>query len=269
MNRERLFEIIEKNEENDKLSAAYDFFMIFMIVVSLVPLAFKGETPLFAVMDKLAVMVFIIDYLLRWYTADYKFEKQHWTSYARYPFSFMAIVDLISILPSLSFVSNGFKVLRVLRMLRAMRVFRVFKALRYSRSFEIIGNVLQNSKRSLIAVGTLAIGYIVVSALVVFNVEPESFNDFFDAVYWATVSLTTVGYGDIYPVTTIGRVITMASALFGIAVVALPAGIITAGYVEELRRQEQDEQNQKLLAYKNKAQALSEKSKAISQEDKE
>ena len=256
MNRERLFEIIEKNEEKDKLSAAYDFFMIIMIVISLIPLAFKAETPLFAAMDKMAMLVFIIDYALRWYTADYKFERHHWSSFVRYPFSFMAIIDLVSILPSLSFISNGFKVLRVLRMLRAMRVFRVFKALRYSRSFEIIGNVLRNSKRSLIAVGTLAIGYILVSALVVFNVEPESFSDFFDAVYWATVSLTTVGYGDIYPVTTIGRVITMASALFGIAVVALPAGIITAGYVEELRKQEQMEQSQKKLAQKAPGPAL-------------
>ena len=76
-----------------------------------------------------------------------------------------------------------------------------------------------------------------VSALVVFNVEPDSFSNFFDAVYWATVSLTTVGYGDIYPVTTIGRIITMLSSIFGIAIVALPAGIITAGYMNELRKE--------------------------------
>lgn len=67
------------------------------------------------------------------------------------------------------------------------------------------------------------------------NVEPDSFNSFFDAVYWATVSLTTMGYGDIYPVTEIGRVVTMISSLFGIAIVALPAGIITAGYMDEIK----------------------------------
>ena len=78
--------------------------------------------------------------------------------------------------------------------------------------------------------------YIVISALVIFNVEPESFNNFFDAIYWATVSLTTVGYGDIYPVTTLGRVITMISSVFGIARVALPAGIITAGYMTEIEK---------------------------------
>ena len=79
-----------------------------------------------------------------------------------------------------------------------------------------------------------ALGYIFISALVIFNVEPETFGSFFDAVYWATVSLTTMGYGDIYPVSTIGRIVTMLSSFIGIAIVALPAGILTAGYMEEL-----------------------------------
>lgn len=69
-------------------------------------------------------------------------------------------------------------------------------------------------------------------------VEPDSFDTFFDAVYWATVSLATMGYGDIYPVSTVGRIVTMASAIFGIAIIALPAGIITAGFVEQLKEKE-------------------------------
>ena len=88
------------------------------------------------------------------------------------------------------------------------------------------------------AVGALAIAYILISALIIFNVEPDSFQNFFEAVYWATVSLTTVGYGDIYPVTSVGRVITMISSLFGVAIVALPAGIITAGYMKELEERQ-------------------------------
>ena len=95
---------------------------------------------------------------------------------------------------------------------------------------------MKESKDSLIAVCPLAIGYILVSALVIFNVEPESFKSFFEAIYWATVSLTTVGYGDIYPVSALGRIITMVSSVFGIAIVALPAGIITAGYMTELQK---------------------------------
>ena len=83
----------------------------------------------------------------------------------------------------------------------------------------------------MIAVLFLAIGYIFVCALIIFNVEPDSFNTFFDAI---TISLTTVGYGDIYPITTLGRIITMVSSFMGIAIVALPASIITAGYMKEI-----------------------------------
>lgn len=234
--RKRIYEIIEKAEDEDKLSHAYDISMILIIILSLVPLLFKQETTTLKIIDKITVSVFIVDYLLRWITADYRFDKKGLISFIRYPFSFMAIVDFISILPSLSVINSGFKVLRVLRMIRALRVVRVFKAVRYSKNFEIIGNVLRSSKDSLIAVCALAIGYIIISALVIFNVEPDSFDTFFDAVYWATVSLTTVGYGDIYPISTVGRIITMISSLFGIAIVALPAGIITAGYMKELEK---------------------------------
>ena len=236
MTRRRIFEIIEKADYKDKLSAVYDYLMILMIVLSLIPLAFKTDNLLFRVIDKVTVAVFIIDYALRWVTADYKLERHEAWSFVKYPFSPMAVIDLLSILPSLTVVNSGFKVLRVLRMLRAMRVVRVFKAMRYSKSFEIIGRVLRSSKDSLISVCALAAGYIVVSALIIYNVEPDSFESFFEAIYWATVSLTTVGYGDIYPVSTLGRVITMVSSLFGIAIVALPAGIITAGYMNELSK---------------------------------
>ncbi|MBR5437870.1 MAG: two pore domain potassium channel family protein, partial [Clostridia bacterium] len=86
---------------------------------------------------------------------------------------------------------------------------------------------------------TMAVAYVLVSALVIYNVEPETFETFFDAVYWATISLTTVGYGDLYPVTTIGRIITMVSSAFGIAIIALPSGIITAGYLEEIKEEKE------------------------------
>ena len=128
--------------------------------------------------------------------------------------------------------------------MRALRVFRVLRAVRYSKSIRIIGAVLRRSKTELIAVGTLAVAYILISALVIFNSEPDSFDDFFEAVYWATVLLTTVGYGDIYPVTTIGRAIAMASSLFGIAIVALPAGIITAGYMKELEKERLEDERE-------------------------
>ncbi|MBO4910131.1 MAG: ion transporter [Lachnospiraceae bacterium] len=238
--RKRIYEIIEKSEGRDIPSMIYDYAMLVFIVISLIPLFFKQDNIGFRIIDKVTVTIFIIDYLLRLITADYKLEKSK-KSFILYPFSFMAIIDLLSILPSLNIISRGFKALRVLRMIRAMRVFRVFKAIRYSKSFMIIGNVLKNTRDSLIAVCILAFGYIIISALIIYNVEPDTFDTFFDALYWATVSLTTVGYGDIYPVSILGRIITMISSIFGIAIVALPAGIITAGYMTEINKNGKEE----------------------------
>ena len=93
------------------------------------------------------------------------------------------------------------------------------------------GRVREKHIRNILA------GDVLVSALIIFNVEPDSFRNYFDAVYWATVSLTTMGYGDIYPITTAGRVVTMVSSIMGIAIIALPAGIITSGFMDELQSQ--------------------------------
>ena len=232
--RKKIFEIIEPSYKRNTLSSMYDVFMISAIVLSILPLCFKQPYDIFYILDNICLVIFILDYFLRWITADYKYNKNSLISFVRYPFGVFAVIDIISILPSISILNNGFKLLRIFRMAKALRVFRAFKMFRYSKSVKVIVAVFKKSKESLIAVGTLAVAYIIISALIVFNVEPESFNSFFDAIYWATVSLTTVGYGDIYPVTTIGRIVTMVSSVFGIAIVALPAGIITAGYMNEI-----------------------------------
>ncbi len=244
--RKRIYEVVSASNGNDALSSVYDFFMIAVILISILPLAFKRSYMCFEVADKVCFVIFIIDYLLRWATADFKFEQKSAVSFIRYPFSPMAIVDLLSILPSITLLNQGLKLLRLLRMFRALRVFRAFKLFRYSKNAIIIANIFKKQKGPLGYVLVLALGYILISALIVFNVEPASFQSFFEAIYWATVSLTTMGYGDIYPVTEIGRIITMVSSLFGIAIVALPAGIITAGYMDELARiKNDDDKNQK------------------------
>lgn len=234
--RKRIFEIIGSPNEDDLASSVYDWFMMAVIIASIVPLGFKNAyLHVFNVMDKVCVIIFIIDYLLRWLTADYKYDRFNAGSFIRYPFSLMAIIDLLSILPSVTMLHSGFKILKLFRLFRTMRVFRVFKFVRYSKSIQIIKEVIRGSERPLMTVFGLALSYIIICALIIFNVEPETFTNFFEAVYWATVSLTTVGYGDIYPVSIAGRCITMVSAFVGIAIVALPAGIITAGYMEALQ----------------------------------
>lgn len=232
--RKRIFEIIELSDDSDKISGIYDSVMMITIIVSIFPLAFKSTNTFFTIIDYITVAIFIIDYILRLITADFKLNRKNPTSFVLYVFTPMAIIDLILILPSLTILNSGFRLLKLFRLLRTAKILRVLKFVCYSKSIEIIINVLKKEKNALSAVATLAIVYILISALVIFNVEPQSFDNFFDAVYWATVSLTTVGYGDIYPVSTIGRLVTMVSSIFGIAIIALPSGIITGGYLEAI-----------------------------------
>lgn len=229
--RKRLFEIIEKAESGDTVSRIYDFFIMISIIASIIPLCFIDQNPVFLLIDRITVFIFIIDYFLRFLTADYSSAKHGVISFIAYPFRPMAIIDLLAILPSVTSLSYALKVFRVFRL---FKTFRVFKFVRYSKNIQIIINVLSKKKDALVTVGLLALSYIFITALIVFQIEPDTFGNFFRAIYWATVSLTTVGYGDIYPISDIGRIISMISSFLGIAVVALPSGIIISGYQEEI-----------------------------------
>lgn len=232
--KERIYHVIIRDELGCVWSKLYDTFMMATIVVSLIPLFFKETNTFFHTLEIMSLTIFICDYLLRWFTADLLYGDKSIHSYVRYPFSFMAIIDMLSIVSSVTIANNSLKLLKTIRITKSIRVIRIFKSLRYSKNFTIIIHVVQKTKDSLTAVATFGVMYIMTSALVVFNIEPETFETYFDAIYWATVSLTTVGYGDIYPVSTAGRVVTMVSSVFGIAIVALPAGIITAGFMSEI-----------------------------------
>ena len=219
MTRKTLFQIIELHQKENAIEKSYDVLMFLTIIVSLIPLTTKSHTGIFMWLDFVSTIIFIIDYVLRLVTADYKLEKGK-LSFFLYPFTFLALADLLCILPSLFLLNNSL---------------RLFKFIRYSKNIQILTNVLKKQKDSLMIVDLLALGYIFISALIIFNVEPSTFPNFFDALYWATISLTTVGYGDIYAVSTTGKIITMISSFLGIAIVALPAGIITAGYMKEIK----------------------------------
>lgn len=246
MTRKEIYAIIEKDDGSNIWSRVYDVFMFWCIILSVVPLMFWDNYPIFVWIEVFTTAVFIIDYILRWVTADYKLGKgPH--SFVSYPYSFWAIIDLLSILPSFQLLGQNFKILRTLRMLK---ILRLLKALRYSSQLFLFVEVLKKERKVLTAVLLFAAAYIFVTALVMFNFEPrinpntgqETFSTFFDAIYWSTVTLTTVGYGDLCPATDLGRLISMFSSLFGVAVIALPSGIITASYLDELRNIKEKEQ---------------------------
>ncbi len=231
--RKKIYQIIELAEPDDNLSLCYDRFMLICIICSILPLCFKQTNIFFVWIERITVTIFIIDYVCRWLTADFKFPKSGKFAFLKYPFSIYAIIDILSIMPSVTVLNSGFKMLKLFRLSRAFKVLKLF---RYSKSFNLIISVVREERRALMAVCVLAGGYILCSALIMFQVEPDSFETFFDAIYWAVVTLTTVGYGDIYPKSDFGRIVSMMSSFMGIAIVALPTGIITAGYMNKLNQ---------------------------------
>ncbi len=237
--RENIFYAIEPTvTDNTSKLNLYDWIMLISIITGIVPLAFKYSTPGLSILDKVVAGIFIFDYVLRFCTADFKFNDFRPISFAKYPFTIGAIIDLVSILPAFTILSNTSTLIRIFRFARLLRIFRIF---RYSRTIRLVKNVLKSQKGALASVFTLAVAYILISATLMFNMEPDSFGDFFDAVYWSCLTLTTVGYGDIYPVTDLGRFIAMISSFFGIAMVAMPSGIITAGIMTELNKDKGNE----------------------------
>ena len=225
--RKKIYNILNQN-------AIYDTFMFAVIIMSIIPLAFVKQQSWMTLIDRTTVIIFIVDYILRWFVADKLSNKLN--KFILYPLTPMAIIDLLSILPSITLLNSSFKLLKIFRLFRSLRLLKILKLVRYSKSITMICNVFKKQKETFITILVMAITYIPVSALVIINVEPETFPTYFDALYWATISLTTVGYGDVYAVTTIGKIITMISSFLGIAVVALPAGIITSGLMDELSK---------------------------------
>ena len=228
----RIYEVIEVSSIGDASSRAYDVLMTTTVIVGLVPLTLKTDNFYTYIIEIMTALILFIDYCARVYTADYKMGYKHIRAYIAYVFTPLAIFDLLSVLPVIYLLFP----IPSLRLLKLIRIFRVLKLIRYSKTMIIIANVVRKVKTQLIAVLILITIYIFVSAMLIFQLEPDLFTSFFDALYWATISITTIGYGDIYPTTDIGRFITMISALMGVAVIALPSGMITAAYMNEISK---------------------------------
>lgn len=245
LKREKLYRVVEPRNKENYSSRVYDIVMLIAIAMGILPLMFRTQVRLFWYFDLISAICFIIDYLLRWCTADFDSKRGKVAAFLIYPFTPMAIIDLLSILPIFNLLGPTFKVFRVSRLLK---ILRIFKVVRYFEPLEIIIAVIRKQSKILMTVLSLAFFYIFITALIMFNAEedinPETgkylFDSFFDAFYWAACTLTTVGYGDLYPISDIGRAISIVSAMVGIAIIALPSGIITAGYMDELRNRREN-----------------------------
>lgn len=245
--RRKIYEIL--NHRSGRLSVIYEWVMLSYIVLSIIPLMFRDQELVPRIIETYAVIFFILDYILRWITADFRLKKGNW-SFVLYPITAWAIIDLLSILPELQILDDGFTALRITRLLRVMRLLKIFH---FTNKFDMLGRAIRRERKILVTVMLIAVFYVFITALIMFNVEPRidprtgnvTFASFFDALYWATVTLTTVGYGDVIPVTSFGRLVSMVSSLFGMAIIALPSGVITASYLDELRRIREKKEKEK------------------------
>ena len=226
--RKKIFRIVEKSKDETPVERLYDWYIMAVCILSVIPMMFRGTNRALQTIETVSVYLLFLDYVFRWITYDYRLKKHKPIVFLRYPLTPMAIMDILGILPTIGLLPQSFMILRLLRLA---------KIVRYSDNFQRIVNVFKNQKKILLSVLSIAVAYIFIAALVMFVHEPaDNFPTFFDALYWSTTALTTVGYGDIYPATDIGKFISMLSSLFGVAVIAMPASIVTAGFMDELHK---------------------------------
>lgn len=221
------------DNSRDKAPRWVQIGLLVLIVYSIVTTALETMPELadyetfFFVSEVVVVVVFTLEYVIFWVLDEKR---------ATYPFRPISIVDLLAILPF--YLRIGID-LRSLRALRLLRVFRVLKVARYSRALDTLGEAVRRAWPELVAVGFIAVVVILISAMGLYYAEhdaqPEVYRSIPHSLWWAVVTLTTVGYGDVYPVTVAGRWIAGAIMLLGIGLVAVPAGIISSTLTEIIR----------------------------------
>lgn len=241
--KQRAHEILEVARPNDKASRAVDIGLMCLILINVaLIIADTFDLPPLAVrisgiVETVSVVIFTIEYILRLWVADLSYpELSPFRARLKYIRSFAAVIDLVSLLPS--FISAMSANFMVLRMLRVLRLLRAFKLNRYTHALRDIGEVFRKKASQLISSMLVVSFLMVISSVLMYDAEheaqPEVFDNALSGLWWAIATLTTVGYGDIYPVTAVGRVMSAIIALLGIGLVAVPTGIITAGFSEHI-----------------------------------
>ena len=245
--RKQTAEIIDVRTGSDWVSHLYDFVYIFLIIANLtvsVLLTYDRiraqYEPVLLLIERITVTTFLVDYLLRLWAAKYLYpEFSELRAVRKYVLSFTGIVDLLSFLPYFLpvFFPSGAV---AFRMLRIMRVFRLFRINAYYDSFKLITEVLSSKKQQLFSSVFTILILMLASSLCMYSLEheaqPEVFSNAFSGIWWAASTLLTVGYGDIYPITTLGKMFGIFITFLGVGMVAIPTGIISAGFVDQSSR---------------------------------
>ncbi len=247
ISRRRIFEIIEIGAPDDYVSRAYDIINIFSIIVNLtVSVLYTFEEirevygGILLTLEALTVAFFAVDYILRLLTAQYLHPKKTGLkALTKYICSFKGIVDILSFLPYYLpiFFPTGTVTFRIFRV---MRIFRLFRINAYYDSFNVIAEVIESKRQQLFSsvfiIGVLMLASSLCMYSLEHNAQPDVFKNAFSGIWWAVSTLMTIGYGDIYPITTAGKVFSIFITFLGVGMVAIPTGIISAGFVDQYSR---------------------------------
>lgn len=241
--RKRVFEIVEVGNDLDGFSRFYDFLSVIIILCNLtVSIMYTYEEVRnqygnwLLLIEKITVGFFAFDYILRLWTAGFLYPKlSEWHALKRYISSFNGVVDMLSFLPYYLpfFIPSGTV---AFRMIRIVRIFRLFRINAYYDSLSVIKDVVYGKRQQLISSVFIILILMLGASLCMYSLEheaqPEVFQNAFSGIWWATATLLTVGYGDIYPITVLGKIFGIVIAFLGVGMVAIPTGIISAGFVD-------------------------------------
>ncbi len=240
--KKRVFEIIQIGSQTDVPSVIFDVFIVFVIVLNIV-ITFcqtfaqlARYASLLQAVELVTIVIFTVEYVLRLWTAQYLYpESRHGRAKLKFAFSFYGMVDLLTILPyflPLVFPSGAV----AFRMFRVVRILRLFRINAKYDAFHVITTVLREKRNPLIYSIFLVLVLMMGSSLCMYGLEheaqPEHFSNAFSGIWWSVSTLLTVGYGDIYPITVGGQIMAIVIAFLGVGMVAIPTGIISAGFVE-------------------------------------
>ena len=245
--RKRIFEIIQIGNRQDTPSILFDILVVSAIVLNLIVTILQTfdvaaeYMPVLNVLEFVTCLFFLIEYVLRLITADFLYpRKKPEKAVLKFVFSFFGIIDLITFLPyflPFLFPVGGAVAFRVFRVIRILRLFRINA--QYD-AFNVIISVLEEKKNQLFSSICMILILMLASSLTMYSLEheaqPELFSNAFSGIWWSVSTMLTIGYGDIYPVTVLGKIMSIVISFLGVGMVAIPTGIISAGFVEQYTR---------------------------------
>lgn len=250
--KKRIFDIIQIGSREDLPSRTFDIFIVIVILLNILTLILEtfteleGYMTLFKVVEAVTIMIFCVEYVLRIWTAEYLYPKlSKKKAVLRFLISYDGIVDLLTILPF--FFLSGFA---VFRLLRVVRIFHLFRINAHDDSFSVITRVLMDKKNQIFSSVFIILVLMLASSLCMYSVEqtaqPEAFENALSGLWWTVATIFTVGYGDIYPITFLGRFLAVVITFLGVGAVAIPTGIISAGFVEQYTKAQKESEREGL-----------------------